>query len=286
MKSILFTLATLAIADICPAQEAAKPLTLSLGSVKERAEAATVRALVKYANRKELEDALVSANGSSFYVIKRNIDLDVTDKGTLGGLAVRYGAVRFSPTREDAVVDGVRVTQSAAWIHTIPVTLGLDADRSFQNRDYLFEAGYVPFKGSSGQSCFKLGGNPIVGVIGQLGHRTRENPTAGFNSSLRRIKVEMKSAFEIGRCFGIKPATGVAGTLLDALGTDLAKWRIIIEANTTRDFSERISYNYVGLTVRIPMNDNTYFDFKRDHGSTAPNFEKKSQYGIYITTQY
>lgn len=273
-----------------PAALDTKPLTLSLGSVKERVESAAVRALVKYGNDTELSDALVKAASSSFYVVRRKFDFDVTDQGTFGGASLRYGVTRITPPG-DTVQDGLVLT-GAGWVHTVPITLGLDSDRSFDSRDLLLEAAYVPFDTRPSLSCFKLGGNPIVGVVGQLGRRTREQPAAGFDRDLRRVKIELKSAFEIGRCFGPKaaPADTAAAAAgagpIDALAADIAKWKVGLEANALRDFAERKNYRYAALTLRMPAGKDSFVDLKRETGSTAPDFKKGSQYGLYLTVQY
>lgn len=272
-----------------------KPLALSLGSVKERVEPSAVRALVRYANDHELAEKLGGlSSADSFYVSRRKFDFDVTDQGTFGGVAVRYGVTRISgsTTRLEGLPNPV--FDSAGWIHTVPVTLGLDADRSFKNRDWLLEAGWVPFRGKGEPSCFKVGGNPIVGLVAQVGGRTREQAAAGFKRELQRLKVELKSAFEIGRCFlpsGTSgtpsgdggPATGA----LDALAADIAKWRVSIEAQALRDFVDDKNYRYAALTLRMPAaGKDSFIDVKRETGSTAPNFKKGSQYGLYLTVQY
>lgn len=265
-----------------------KPLSLSLGTVKDQLESSAVRALVKFANDGELQGSLINPNQASFYLVRRKIDFDVTDKGALGGAALRYGVVRISPTQEDVVLPGgVIVTQSAGLIHTIPVSLGLDADRSFKNRDVLLEVGYVPFKGGPDPSCFKLGGNPIVGVVGQLGHRQREVTPADFKTSLQRVKLEFKTAFTIGPCFGAKAADrATSADALGALASDIGTWRVMLDAYAWRDFVDKKSYHYAGLTIRIPSGKDAFVDFKREVGAMAPSFAKASQYGAYLTVQY
>lgn len=267
------------------APEAARDLTLSLGAVKEQLETSGVRALVKFANARELDEALKSPGGPSFYILNRKIDVDVTDKGTFGGLSMRYGVTRFfAPIK---IVEGVKVTDSSGWMHTIPMTLGLDASRRLDNRDVLLEVAYVPFKGLGVPSCFKLGGNPVVGVVGQAGHRTRQDAPADFKSSLARLRLEAKASFLLGPCFGIgKGAADRGAGFLDVLAIDIANWRVLIDASATRDFVDKKNYRHAALAIRMPAAKGSFVDLRREVGSAAPNFEKGSQYGVYLTVQY
>lgn len=267
------------------ATDAPKPLTLSAGAVKDAIEGSITRALVKYSNDAAVDDALVNLQPDSFYVVRRKFDFDVGDKNTLSGATLRYGATRFAAST--TTVDGLEVVDTAGWVHTVPITLGLDADRGFKNRDALLEVGYVPFKGGGEPSCFKLGGNPIIGLVAQLGHRSREAPAADFKSSLQRVKVEMRSKFELGRCFGIKASdTTAKPSLLDAITGDLARWQVHAEFDALRDLVDKENFRYAALTVRIPSGKDTFVDFKREIGSKAPSFTKGSQYGLYLTVQY
>lgn len=266
-----------------------KPLALSLGTVKERVEQSFVRALVKYANDHELAEALGGLSSpDAFYVSRRKLEFDVTDRGSFGGVALRYGVTRIQGSETTNNL-GLRVFDTAGWIHTLPLVIGVDADRSFKNRDWLIEAGWVPFRGKGGPSCFKLGGNPVIGIVGQLGGRTREQPTAGFKRELRRVKLELLSAFEVGRCFLSAAPAGTAaasGGPIDALAADLAKWQVRIEAQALHDFAERKDYRHAALTLRMPAGKDSFIEFKRETGSTAPDFKKGAQYGLYLTVQY
>lgn len=283
--ALLATVAASPVAAQSSAGPADKPLQLSLGTLKEEAEKSAVRALVKFGDGAALTEALVRPESASFYVVSRKVEFDATDSGTFGGVALRYGVVRYSPTQRDVIVDGLKLTQSAGWINRYPVSLGLDADRDFKDRDLLLEAGWVPAMGNPGTSCFKLGLNPVIGIVGQLGRRTRDNAAPDFERSLRRVKVEFKSAFEIGSCFGVRPSGNGAGPL-DALTADIAKWRVRLEATGWYDFVTRTEYKYAALTLRMPVGPDSFVDLKREVGATAPGFTQGSQYGAYLTVQY
>ena len=270
-------------------------LELSLGAIAEQVEGSAVRALVKYGDRISEEDRLVSATGSTFYEITRKVQFDVTDKGTFGGVFLRYGFKAYRvPIIEKTLENGktIKLSDSSGWMHVFPVTVGLDADRRFKNRDVLLEGGYVPFKGDAQVSCFKLGGNPIVGIVGQVGHSTRDPATASADqpSTLRRIKGELLMDFKLG-CFRSRKSAGESsdsedGSLLTKFAADLANWRILIETRAWRDFGLHETFRRSALTIRIPTTKDAFVDLKREVGQEPPTFAKGAQFGAYLTVQF
>lgn len=270
-------------------------LELTLGTVKDQAEAAGVRALVRYGDRLSEDERLSNATQRVFYEITRKVQFDVTDKGAFAGASLRYGAKAYNvPFRERVLPNGEKaiVSDSDGWMHVFPVTLGLDSDRGFKNRDVLLEAGYVPFKGDSGRSCFKLGGNPAVGLAAQLGHRTRDPATASPDekSTLKRLKLELLADFRLG-CLrhGPKAAPDDAvdnTSLLSLFAQDLSNVQVLFEGRAWRDFDLHDSFRHAVLTVRVPTGKGMFMDFKREVGAEAPTFAKGSQFGAYLTVQY
>lgn len=269
-------------------------LSLSLGTIKEKAEGAAVRALVKFADNTSVEERLASTGGSLFYAITRKVEFDVTDKGSFGGVAARYGFIAVSaPQIPHPTNLGLQVTDSSGWVHVFPVTLGVDADRGIQNRDILLEGGYVPFKGTGNRlTCFKLGGNPVVGLIGQLGRRTREPALQPASASLRRVKLELRLDFPLS-CLGGAFAGDEGGapgprsaSLLKLFGADLGRWQLMVDGDLWRDFVTRRTYRYAALTLRVPAAQGAFMDFRREVGAKAPTFDKGAQFGVYLTVQY
>jgi hypothetical protein len=271
-------------------------LELTLGTVKDQVESAAVRALVKYGDRVSEDDRLSNASKPVFFEVTRKVQFDVTDKGAFGGVALRYGAKAYKvPFGERMLPNGrtALVSDSNGWMHVFPVTVGVDADRNFKNLDVLLEAGYVPFKGDSGASCFKLGGNPAVGLSGQLGHRNRDPATAkpDEKSTLKRVKLEVLADFKLG-CFRSKSPNASDGgvaeedSLLTMFAKDLYEVRILVEGRAWRDFDLKDNFRYAALTVRVPVGKGMFMDFKREVGSEAPTFAKGSQFGAYLTVQF
>jgi hypothetical protein len=162
------------------------------------------------------------------------VEFDVTDKGTFAGVALRDGvkAIRAPLIPLEGEPDTL-VTDSRGWMHVFPLTLGLDADRTFKNRDVLFEAAYLPFKGSPAIGCFKVGCNPVVGVVGQLGHRTRDPSLNDTQSSLRRVKVELAMDMLLSSCLP-SLGSGAEGRAKDSnvlglIARDIGQWRVMLE---------------------------------------------------------
>lgn len=293
LHSLLPCLLVGSFAAVAQAQDAspASPtgLELSLGTVKEKVEGAAVSALVRFGDKLTAEDQLTRATAPVFYAITRKVEFDVTDKGTFAGVALRYGFKAFkAPLITHPSDPSLKVTDSRGWMHVFPVTLGLDADRSFKNRDVLLEAGYVPFKGDAGVSCFKLGGNPIVGLVGQLGRRTRDPALDDKEASLRRVKLEFATDFALSCLRPRKPTQAEGGDpgLLGLFADDIGSWRVMFQAVAWRDYTLRDSFRHAALTLRVPTGKGAFMDFKREVGAEAPTFTKGAQFGAYLTVQY
>lgn len=294
-SAVLFLLSAPALSTA--AEGAAAPaaaetgLQLSLGTIKEKLEASAVRALVKFGDRLTLEDRLSNVAQPVFFAVTRKVEFDVGDRGSFNGLNLRYGAKAFLvPIKEVTLPNGetARLSDSSGWMHVFPMTLGIDADRSFKNRDVLLEGGYVPFKGDAGLSCFKLGGNPAIGLSAQVGHRTRDPATVKpeEKSSLRRVKAEILADFKLGCFRNTKSDAGADGSLADALAKDLADVQVLFEGRAWRDFDLHQSFRHAVLTIRVPTSKGIFMDFRREVGAEAPTFAKGSQFGVFLTVQY
>lgn len=280
--------------------------TLSVGAVKDAAEAAVVRVFIKQVEGWNVDDKLVMSKKlvvgrETFYTMSRKFEIDATDKGTLGGVVLRYGARAYNVRNElDAeatrVNDGKPVISidSGAWIHVFPVELGFDSDRSLKNRDVLLEAGYVPLHLNTG-NCFKLGANPIVGVSAQWGRRTRDTAAAvpagqkaEASGSLRRLKADAR--FELPFSCVLKatrqPSEADSASVLSVLGADLSQWTILTAATGWRDFVEHRTYKRYELVLRIPTGKNTFMDLKRELGAAPTNFDTGAKFSANLTVQF
>ena len=290
-------------ASFADAQENANA-SISIGAIKDQVESSSVRILAKYGESLAVTDKLVpqeiSGDRGRFYTLSRQLNIDAADKGQFGGVSLRYGVKLYdigmkvdpqAPSRPDG--KPVIKFDGDKWMHVFPIQLGADADRNFKNHDYLIEAGYIPAKFSSGDSCFKLGANPIVGISGQLGRRTRvaESTAAGEppepSGSLRRLKIEGRLDFPIS-CILRLPTNGEASGSNPAalMFADIGRWQVIAAAAGWRDFVEDRSYKKYDLTVRIPTNAKAFIDLKREIGAAPTNFDTGAKFSANLTNEF
>ena len=278
--------------------------SLSIGAIKDQAETSAVRILAKYGQSLGVTDQIavkeVVGDRGFFYTLSRQVTIDTADKGKFGGVSLRYGVKRYNvgvktdndaPKQEDGKpaikFDGDK------WMHLIPIQFGADADRNLHNRDYLLEVGYIPALYRPTDSCFKLGANPIAGISGQLGHRTRiADATAPDKSpepsgSLRRIKAEAKLDFPLS-CFLKTPdsASKDSSSPFGLLFTDIGQWQIIASTTGWRDFVENRSYRKHELTIRIPTGSKTSLDLRREIGAAPANFDTGAKFGANLTIDF
>lgn len=279
--------------------------SLSIGAIKDQVESAAVHVLAKYGDSLSVTDKLVpqqiSGDRGSFYTLSRQFTVDTADKGSFGGVSLRYGIKRYdvglktdpeAPPRADG--KPVIKFDGDKWMHVIPIHFGADADRSLKNYDYLIEAGYIPALYRSGDSCFKLGANPIVGLSAQVGHRTRDPvptalvPNPEKSGGLRRLKLEGKLDFALSCLLRTQTAAADqsnAGPLSMIFG-DIGNWRIILSSTGWHDFSESRNYKKHEFTIRIPTSGKTSIDLKRDVGAAPTNFNTGAAFSANLNIEF
>lgn len=284
------------------AQESANT-SLTIGAIKDQAEASAVRVLVKYGDSLSITDELVpkeiSGDRGLFYTVSRQATVDTSDAGKFGGVSFRYGLKRYDvgmKTDPDAPAraDGKPVVKfdGDKWMHVVPIQIGADADRTFKNRDYLVEVGYIPAQFRAGDSCFKLGANPIVGISGQLGHRQRSGEVtapgkpAETSGSLRRVKIEGKFDFPLSCVLRTPASSDAASGPGDLLFADIGRWQVMLSVAGWRDFVEDRTYKKTELTIRIPTGTNTSMDFKREIGAAPTNFDTGAKFSANLTIAF
>lgn len=310
---ILVTLVLLLSATSAIAQEDAGA-SLSIGAINDRVEGAAVRVLAKYGESLAVTDKLVpkgisdDRKSASFYTLSRQVTVDTTDKGSFGGVSFRYGVKFYNVgmKTENALDENgkpildengkiITVTKfdGDKWAHVFPINIGADADRNFNNHDYLVEAGYIPAQFRSGDSCFKLGANPIVGLNVQLGHRQRTAVSTASgqppepSGNLRRLKLEGRLNFPLSCIFDTPSNTDNTST--DALGlvfADIGQWQVIASSIGWRDYVESRSYKKHELTIRIPTGAKTSFDLKREVGAAPTNFDTGAKFSANMNIEF
>lgn len=288
----------LSVASITSLAQGESSGSLTLGAIKEQAEAPVVRVLAKFGDSLAIADQLVpgsvSGDRGTFYTLNRIVKVDATDKGQFGGVSVRYGLKYYSVGMKTETFEGQPITKfdGDRLMHVVPLSFGVDADRNLENRDYLLELGYIPALFRSKETCFKLGANPIAGAALQVGRRTRSaEPTeagkpAETSGSLARLKVEAKADFLFSCLFRPAAAGQPSASPLAILLADVGQWRLSLHAAAWRDFVENRNYRRTEINLRIPAGEQKFIDLKREIGAAPTDFNTGGKFSANLTIEF
>lgn len=272
--------------------------SLTIGTIKEKAEASIVRVLAKFGDSLAISDRLVpkseSGDRGAFYTLNRVAKIDATEKGQFGGVSFRYGVKYYNVGMKTETFEGKEIIKfdGDKLMHVVPLSFGADADRDFKNRDYLLELGYIPalFRGT--ESCFKLGANPIAGAAVQVGHRKRSSETteagkpAESSGSLARLKGEAKFDFAFSCLFPKatedKSSTSAIKTLFNGIG----QWQLTAAIAAWRDFVESRNYRKTEINLRIPAGGQKFIDLKREIGAAPTDFNTGAKFSANLTIEF
>lgn len=255
------------------------PLSVSLGAIRTDAEASAVNFFIKYT--KDLPDIFKPCQGTTGCLLDLTPDIKIEtgDKDSFNGIILKLAGnfIKFYETNNPAphTVDTDRM------FHAFPIAIQVETNRNFDNVSTLLETGYVPFYLRESKTHLKLGLNPKIGVFLQAGYKFKGNEnteTDGAidqseespNSSLLRLRFNLDANVPI-MPLSDKNEYGIS---------------IIPKATGWYDIANAAFYNSVEVVVRLSIAKNKHFDFKYQHGSGEPNFNKGDQFGTYITMQF
>lgn len=265
-------------------EEQTPPLSLSLGTIRTDAEAAAVNLLIEYT--KDLPDIFVNnsakATDSSGWLLdlSPSIKIETGEKDAFNGVIVKMSGNYMHYYLTDRAVPGVLMPDLDRLFHAVPIALGFESDRRFNNVSALFEIGYVPFYLKGTNANFKLGLNPKVGVFLQTGYKfkgsekeqsggaadeSKESP----NSTLLRLKGNFAADFSL-----IPFSEGKFGL------------SILPKATGWYDIANSTFYHSIELVARLTIAKGKHLDFKYQNGSGEPNFNKGDQFGANLTVQF
>jgi hypothetical protein len=169
-------------------------------------------------------------------------------------------------------------------MHAMPVALGLETDRHFDNLNVLAEVGYVPFLLGEGRA-YKLGVNPAVGVFLQGGYKlyvddAPADATGGAadesaeapDGALLRLKAEGTAQLELAR-FSQK-------------ADDPRGLYVLPRAAVWYDIANSETYCRLEGILRITLAKDRHFDLDYEKGSGAPNFNRGDQFSANLTVSF
>ena len=279
------------------AQAQETPASLSVGAVRDRVEGGAIRILAKLGDTLSVSNKLVPHKAGpawgSFLVSNRALEIDGADDGKFGGVSFRYGMQYYAGKLSiDPKAPGTPLKRLSGLLHVVSMHVGADADRSFNNRDYLAEVGYMPVyidrDESDTDGCgLALGVAPLVAISGQVGRAYRSDESAGLSVSgensatLRRIKIEGRWTVPLG-CYISSGSSDVS----QALFGDIGSWELSLRSRAWRDLATHRTYKKHEIVLRIPAGNDTYLDLRRDVGAAPSEYDTGAKFGANVTVEF
>lgn len=280
----LFILVSLALmAGAAFAQSEIKPGSASIGSVEGEDGSSSLQGTFKYqVPLGEIFDSSfdpVRSRGSLFDITP-DVFLNLSEGPNLNSVVVKVTGnyMRFSVVD----IEGVYTPDSASYFSVFPISLGFEADQSFDNVVAVAEFGYVPFRlAPIGNSNFKLGVNPRVGVFAQFGYKFGAGSSSGSGASADQSSEPRDS--EIAR---LKASADISIPLFSFGKTRPSPVSILVSAEAWYDLLNNEVYDREELIFRVGLGEGANLDFKYEHGSGAPNFNEGEQFGVFLNTTF
>ncbi len=258
-----------------------KDLSFSIGTVRTEAEAAAIRYLIEYT--KNLHSLLLMSKefeGNWLLELSPEVKLETGEKDAFNGLIAKVNGnfILFDTVQ----VAGIPTINTAKYFSVIPLSLGIETNRRFDNVNALAEVGYIPWY-QNDKSISKILKKSKIGIFLQGGYKVKVDSMESINnekeigntdqgkedpnSTLARIKATavFNPQIMIGSDFGLG-AIGAANTWFDLINSEF--------------------YYRIEATFRIILTTGQFFDFSYQKGSGAPNFNTGDQFSANIVITF
>lgn len=269
-------------ASITLAQQS-NPAVASLGTAQSGDSVSSLQGTLKY--QVSLDDIFwsnfdPSSDSGSLFDITPDVFLNFSEGPQFNSVVLRFTGnyIAFSTVE----VAGAITPDSSKTLHVFPISLGLEADQSFDNASLIAEAGYVPYRLSPiGDSDFRLGVNPRVGIFAQAGYKFGLNNETDVGNGADESSEVGDS--EIAR---LKFSASVEVPLFEVGKANPVSFDLLASADLWYDFVNDEIYNHEEVILRVGLNEDQSLDFKYENGSGAPNFNQGDQFGVFLSTSF
>lgn len=264
-------------------EETASPLSLSLATVRTKAEQSAVRLAVDFVediNRLITDPSrqLTVIGENSVLLITPEIHLLTGSEDAFEGFQAK-GTALLTTFSGSTVVAGVSTPDTRKLIHTVPISIGAETNGDFSTAAGIAEIGYVPwFQTDARIPKFLHWIKP--GIFVQGGYKfARANPGSTSGGDVDQS--------EEGKNQGL--ARAKASALLETPELTVVKSikvKLLGSGDVWYDFVNTEVYHRITGTFRVLLSKDRSFDFKYEHGSGAPNFNRGEQFSAGLTVAF
>jgi hypothetical protein len=268
------------------------PLKLMFGSVKTEAEKAALQYAIKYAealSEEKLLNPTINADKTrgSLWSVAPEIDVKSGEADTFSSIQVNVTAnyMNFATMTPPG---GTPLPDLNKLAHVLPVSFGLESDRTFNDVAALLEFGYVPYMDFGEAGGYLLGRNPKLGLFAQVGYKAKiDDKSAPEGAAIPSAdgaadQSEEESDSMLAR---IKASAATDYTLF-TFDSQTKAVSVEAEASVWYDIVDATTYDREVVALKLHLSKDKSFDFKYEHGSGAPNFNKGTQFSTNITVAF
>ena len=270
-----FTFSTVSFA------EEEKPLSFSLGTVRTELEAGAVQYVVKYMEDLNKKDFLKDFERSLFYFTP-NIALKTGEKDSFNSLIAKLtGNWLFF----DVINVGGIDTPNSKFFHGVPISLGLETNRNFQNVNAIAEIGYIPYFQNVAPKYLNLKKSKI-GVFLQGGYKFEVDDTEIGQSQQAEEGGDLDESKESPNDELARIKGSATFNPIEFLSASNQGVGFIGNVDGWYDIINGETYYRIDGIIRFYLNKDKHFDFSYEKGSGAPNFNEGEQYSANLTVSF
>ncbi|MGH7462458.1 MAG: hypothetical protein ACREMA_15715, partial [Longimicrobiales bacterium] len=246
----------------------------SLGAARTLAEQTAVRFAVDLIKQINLQEVQIDRpRWLVFFTPEVNLE---TGAGTFSSIVAKVTATAL--VFDTVVVAGV-TTPDSRFFHMVPVSGGIEANKSFNTVNGMIEAGWTPWFQGIVPPILK---SAKVGVFVQGGYKFDRDTTRTTAGSASPQPGDESSEGEDQALFRLK-ASVRWNPIIELPETRL---RILTAADGWLDLANGRQYYRLEGTVRLALFQNNFMDFKWERGSGAPVFNRGDQFSANLTVLF
>ena len=280
IKRLILLIYFCLLTSLSIAQE--NPLSIFLGNIRTDAEKSAIRLAINYTqdiNGIFITDA-VDSDGNWLLSIDPEVKIETGEEDAFSSLIVKASGMFISFS--DTTIAGIgNVPKSNSFLNIIPVSIGFETDKTFDNVNGLVEVGYIPWYQLSNRTPDIIRKTKI-GIFLQGGFKFKLTDVDSVNN----IGGNVSEGEEIPD----DPLLRIKGSL----GFD-TKYQfkengfgigLIGMSDAWYDFLNSKIYYRLQAVVRVLLSNDKFIDFDYEKGSGAPNFNEGDQYGVGLTIDF
>jgi hypothetical protein len=262
-------------------EEDRTPISVSLGSARTEAEAAAVRLAIEYfENIGDIFITSVDPNSKSGRIadFTPEIKIQTGEEDAFNGIIAKIsGNYLFFKTTD---VCGAQTPDSSKAFTVIPVSVGFETDRRFNNLNLLTEVGYVPWGPKDSNNKLRFGLNPRLGIFVQAGYKFKLSSASAMPAT--GGAADESSEKPDSALLRLK-AAACADLPLVTFSKGKRTVRLILAGAGWYDIKNSEFYHELDVILRLPLSGARYFDLQYENGSGAPSFNKGNQFSANLT---